>query len=124
MPPPQAETNEPSLWWVLSIQRKLHHWATEDWSRKSDDLLNLVADPAYLRGAWERVQSNKGACTAGIDKALRGPSRPGRTSNFPCHPRVALKSGKFPVPVPGADDPKANGMKSRLADTDPGPTGW
>jgi RNA-directed DNA polymerase len=43
--------------------------AGEDHSRRFGDLFNLVYDPAFLMHAWERVSTNKGARTAGIDKA-------------------------------------------------------
>jgi RNA-directed DNA polymerase len=52
---------------VLEIQTKLHRWATEDACRRFDDLFNLVADPAFLLVAWDRVRGNKGARTAGVD---------------------------------------------------------
>ncbi len=54
---------------VLGIQRKLHRWATADASRRFDDLFNLVTDPAFLLVAWERVRTNRGARTAGVDGA-------------------------------------------------------
>src|SRR5450756_616548 len=52
---------------VLKIQTKLHQWAGDDPHRRFDDLFNLVADPAFLLVAWDRVRSNKGARTAGVD---------------------------------------------------------
>jgi len=52
---------------VLKIQTKLHQWATDDAHRRFDDLFNLVADPAFLAVAWDRVQGNRGARTAGVD---------------------------------------------------------
>ena len=52
---------------VLGIQTKLHQWATDDPSRRFDDLSNLVCDPAFLLVAWHRVRGNKGARTAGVD---------------------------------------------------------
>src|SRR5512135_3769984 len=52
---------------VLGIQTKLHRWARDDRHRVFDDLFNLVADPAFLLVAWDRVQGNKGARTAGAD---------------------------------------------------------
>src|SRR6266513_4628053 len=54
---------------VRRMQTKLHRWATEDPGRRFGDLFNLVYDPAFLVHAWERVSTNKGARTAGIDKA-------------------------------------------------------
>jgi RNA-directed DNA polymerase len=52
---------------VLSIQAKLHCWARDDPHRRFDDLFNLVADPAFLLVAWDRVRGNRGARTAGVD---------------------------------------------------------
>ena len=52
---------------VLEIQTKLHRWANDDPHRRFGDLFNLVADPAFLLVAWDRVRSNKGARTAGVD---------------------------------------------------------
>src|SRR5947207_3159692 len=54
---------------VRDMQSKLHRWAGEDSSRRFGDLFNLVYDPAFLVHAWERVSSNVGARTPGIDKA-------------------------------------------------------
>ena len=51
------------------MQSKLHRWATGDTGRCFGDLFNLVYDPAFLVHAWERVATNRGAQTAGIDKA-------------------------------------------------------
>jgi RNA-directed DNA polymerase len=52
---------------VLKIQTKLHRWARDDPHRRFDDLFNLVADPAFLLVAWDRVSGNKGAATAGVE---------------------------------------------------------
>ncbi|MGH8918479.1 MAG: group II intron reverse transcriptase/maturase, partial [Actinomycetes bacterium] len=52
---------------VLKIQTKLHQWATDDPHRRFDDLYNLVADPAFLVVAWDRVRGNRGARSAGVD---------------------------------------------------------
>src|SRR5258708_10549905 len=52
---------------VLEIQAKLHRWARDDPHRRVDDLFNLVADPAFLLVAWDRVRGDKGAGTAGLD---------------------------------------------------------
>ncbi|MEX1134711.1 MAG: group II intron reverse transcriptase/maturase, partial [Acidimicrobiia bacterium] len=49
------------------MQTKLHQWAMADPSRCFDDLANLVYDPAFLVVAWNRVRTNKGARTAGVD---------------------------------------------------------
>lgn len=52
---------------VLKIQTKLHRWARDDPHRRFDDVFNLVADPAFLLVAWDRVSGNKGAATVGVD---------------------------------------------------------
>jgi RNA-directed DNA polymerase len=52
---------------VLGIQTKLHRWAGADPSARFNDVFNLVTDPAFLVMAWDRVRSNTGARTAGID---------------------------------------------------------
>lgn len=52
---------------VLEIQTKLHRWARDDPYRVFDDLFNLVTDPGFLLVAWDRVRSNRGAKTAGVD---------------------------------------------------------
>ncbi|HSH59730.1 MAG TPA: hypothetical protein VK988_08855, partial [Acidimicrobiales bacterium] len=54
-------------WRVLTMQRKLHQWATSDPGGRFDDLYNLVYDPAFLVVAWSRVRGNKGARSAGVD---------------------------------------------------------
>ena len=54
---------------VREMQAKLHRWAGEDPSRRFGDLFNLVYDPAFLVHAWERVSTNKGRRTPGVDKA-------------------------------------------------------
>ena len=53
---------------VRRMQIKLHRWATEESGRRFGDLFNLVYHPAFLVHAWERVSTNRGARTAGIDK--------------------------------------------------------
>ena len=54
---------------VRRMQTKLHSWAGADASRRFDDLFNLVYDRSFLMYAWERVSTNAGARTAGVDKA-------------------------------------------------------
>ncbi|RDI45326.1 group II intron reverse transcriptase/maturase [Nocardia mexicana] len=57
-----------AAWRVRQMQRKLHHWAVEDSGRLFDDVFNLVHHPDFLTVAWERVQGNKGARSAGVDR--------------------------------------------------------
>jgi len=54
---------------VRRMQTKLHGWAGVDASRRFDDLFNLVYDRAFLMHAWERVSTNAGKRTAGVDRA-------------------------------------------------------
>src|SRR5450759_4418206 len=57
---------------VASMQARLHLWAGRDPGRRFGDLFSLVYDPAFLRVAWERVATNKGANTPGVDRATVG----------------------------------------------------
>ena len=101
---------------VLGIQTKLHRWAREDSHRRFDDLFNLVADPAFLLVAWDRVRGNKGAKTAGVD---------GRTAasialytgveEFLDELRSQIKDRSFrPMPVKERMIPKSGGKLRRL----------
>jgi len=54
---------------VRRMQTKLHRWAGGNASRRFGDLFNLVYDPAFLMHAWERVSTNVGARTPGVDRA-------------------------------------------------------
>jgi RNA-directed DNA polymerase len=101
---------------VRRMQTKLHRWAGDDISRRFGDLFNLVYDPAFLMHAWERVSTNKGARTAGIDKATVAliESRVG-VAAFLGQIRDSLKSGEFaPVEARQVMIPKANGKLRRL----------
>jgi RNA-directed DNA polymerase len=101
---------------VLEIQAKLHRWARDDPHRRFDDLFNLVADPAFLLVAWDRVRHNRGAKTAGVDgqsayyvQAVVG------VGEFLDRLRGSLKDRGFcPVPVRERMIPKAGGKQRRL----------
>jgi RNA-directed DNA polymerase len=101
---------------VLEIQTKLHRWAGDDAHRRFVDLFNLVADPAFLLVAWDRVQGNKGAKTAGVDgltassvALLMG------VEGFLDRLRASLKDRSFrPLPVRERMIPKAGGKLRRL----------
>ena len=101
---------------VRRMQTKLHHWATEEPGRRFGDLHNLVYDPAFLMAAWERVSTNKGARTPGIDKATAAQIETGiGVEAFLSQIRNSLKSGEFrPVEVRQVRIPKANGKLRRL----------
>lgn len=101
---------------VLKIQTKLHQWAGDDPHRRFDDLFNLVADPAFLLVAWDRVRSNKGARTAGVDgrNAMSIDAEQG-VEDFLDRLRTSLKDSSFrPLPVRERMIPKAGGKLRRL----------
>ncbi|MFI6803024.1 group II intron reverse transcriptase/maturase [Streptosporangium canum] len=101
---------------VRRMQIKLHRWAGEDSSRRFGDLFNLVYDPAFLVHAWERVASNVGARTPGIDRVTVAhiEIRIG-VEAFLDGIRNALKSGEFePVEVRQVMIPKTSGKLRKL----------
>lgn len=102
---------------VLGIQTKLHRWARDDRHEKFDDLFNLVADPAFLRVAWERVRGNRGARTAGVDGVTASSvvAAAGGVEAFLDGLRTALRDGSFrPLPVRERMIPKTGGKVRRL----------
>ena len=100
---------------VRRMQAKLHRWATEDPGRRFGDLFNLVYDPAFLVHAWVRVSTNRGAKTAGIDKATVAMIEAGiGVGAFLGQIRDSLKTGEFrPVEVRRVMVPKGNTGKFR-----------
>jgi len=101
---------------VLGIQTKLHRWATGNASRRFDDLFNLVTDPAFLLVAWERVRTNRGARTAGVDGATAYYIREIRGEDeFLAQLRSDLRAGEFvALPVRERMIPKSGGKLRRL----------
>lgn len=100
---------------VLEIQSKLHLWAGHDRDRGFADLFNLVADPAFLAVAWDRVRFNKGARSAGVDgqTAYYVETERGR-DKFLAEVRDALRSQTFrPLPVRERLIPKPGTRKRR-----------
>lgn len=101
---------------VRKMQVKLHHWAEADRSRRFHDLFNLVCDPAFLTVAWQRVSTNAGARTPGVDRATVSyiVNRVG-VHAFLGHIRELLRSGQFrPVEVRQVMIPKASGKLRKL----------
>jgi RNA-directed DNA polymerase len=100
---------------VRRMQTKLHRWAGDEPSRRFGDLFNLVYDPAFLVHAWERVFTNKGARTAGIDGATAAQVETWiGVEAFLSQIRDSLKSGEFrPVEVRQVMIPKGNTGKLR-----------
>jgi RNA-directed DNA polymerase len=100
---------------VRRMQTKLHGWAGADRSRRFDDLFNLIYDRAFLMHAWERVSSNAGARTPGVDRATvaRIEAQVGVVT-FLEGIRESLKSGDFrPVEVRQVMIPKGSSGKLR-----------
>jgi RNA-directed DNA polymerase len=101
---------------VLEIQAKMHRRAREDPHHRFGDLFNLVCDPAFLLVAWDRVRSNKGARSAGVDgrSAVYVEARVG-AGVFLGRLRSSLKDRSFrPLPVRERMIPKAGGKLRRL----------
>jgi RNA-directed DNA polymerase len=99
---------------VLGLQRKLHRWAGSDPRRRFDDLFNLVADPAFLVVAWNRVRHNRGARTAGVDGIAPRSVGPAAGVMLAAL-RDDLKARRFtPAPVREKAIPKASGKVRRL----------
>ena len=101
---------------VRRMQITLHCWAREDPARCFDDLYNLVYDPAVLVDAFERVASNQGAKTAGVDgrTVAQIRSRIG-VQEFLEHRGGELRARTFhPAPVRRVEIPKGNGKMRKL----------
>src|SRR5216684_3448928 len=101
---------------VREMQIKLHRWAGGDPSLRFGDLFNLVYEPAFLVHAWERVSTNRGARTPGVDKATAARIETWiGVEVFLGQIRDSLKSGGFaPVEVRQVMIPKANGKLRKL----------
>ena len=99
---------------VLTMQTKLHQWASTDPGRRFDDIYNLVYDPAFLVVAWNRVRGNKGARTAGVDGVVPRSVVFG-AGELLGEIRGDLKSRRFvPIRVREKVIPKATGKVRRL----------
>jgi RNA-directed DNA polymerase len=96
------------------MQTKLHRWATTDPGRQFDDLGNLVYDPAVLVVAWNRVRTNKGGRSAGVD-GIAPRSIPVGGGEFLDGLRDDLKTRRFtPTSVREKMIPKGGGKLRRL----------
>jgi RNA-directed DNA polymerase len=101
---------------VLEIQTKLHLWSGEDVTRRFYDLFNLVADPAFLLVAWERVKRNTGSRSAGVDgmSVAAARARVGGELAFLNDIRESLRQQTFrPLPVRERLIPKPGSAKKR-----------
>ena len=107
----QWPDTDSAFWTVRRTQLKLHRWASEDHTRRFGDLFNLVYDPAFLMHAWERVSTNAGARTAGMDRVTVA-QIVARGGVEVCLGQIRdlLKSGEYePVQVRRVAIPKASG---------------
>ena len=93
------------------MQTKLHRWAVADPGRRFDDLFNFVYDPATLLVAFERVATNRGANTPGVDGlTAAGVEERIGVPGFLDDLRAQLKTGSFrPLPVRERKIPKPGG---------------
>ena len=80
---------------VLRMQAKLHRWAVADPGRRFDDVFNLVYDPAFLAAAWDRVRTNTGARTAGVDQIAPRSITSARAVSMLADLRDQVKTGGF-----------------------------
>jgi RNA-directed DNA polymerase len=100
---------------VLVMQTKLHRWAVADPSRRFDDVFNLVYDPSFLLVAWNRVRTNKGGRTAGVDGVIPKLVPSESVLALLGRIRVQVKAQEFtPRPVKAVQIPKANGTMRQL----------
>ncbi|WP_343317660.1 reverse transcriptase domain-containing protein [Arthrobacter sp. TMP15] len=101
---------------VQRMQVKLHRWAGSDPGKKFNDLFNLVCDPDFLLVAWERVASNRGAQTPGIDQVTKETiSFWVGAEEFIDHIRGLLRTDSFrPQPVRRVEIPKVSGKIRQL----------
>ncbi len=100
---------------VLHYQRKLHRWAEADPAKVFDDLYNLVVDRATLVVAWERVRTNKGSRTAGLDGQTAPEIERRGVERFLAELHTELKARTFrPVGVRERAIPKPGGKFRRL----------
>jgi RNA-directed DNA polymerase len=100
---------------VLEIQTKLRCWVMDDPHRWFDDLINVVAGPAFLLVAWVRVWATRGhARPVSMAGPLRRSKRTlgSRCSSIGCG--CSWKDRTFrPVAVRERMIPKANGKRRR-----------
>jgi len=97
------------------MQSKLHQWAVANYSRRFDDLFNLVYDPCFLLVAWDKVRMNKGSRTAGVDGLAPRMVPDDMTGTMLDKVGEQLKSQTYqPRPVRAVQIPKANGKLRQL----------
>ena len=95
--------------WVLGVQRKLYQWSKANPEDAWRDMWGWVTDLRVLRYAWQRVASNRGRRTAGIDGMTVGRVRNGiGEQRFLEGLQAELRSGAYrPSPARRKLIPKA-----------------
>ena len=87
--------------WLLDIQRRLYTWSRTHPDEGWRDMWNWVTHPRNLRQAWRRVESNRGARSAGVDKVtVRSVKQHLGVDRFLTDLRSKLRQGSYrPSPV-------------------------
>ena len=94
--------------WVLGVQRKLYQWSKANPEDAWRDMWGWVTDLRMLRHAWQRVASNRGGRTAGIDGMTVGRIRQKGEHRFLEGLQAELRSGAYrPSPARRKLIPKA-----------------
>ena len=94
--------------WLQSVQRKLYARSRENPDYQFEELWGLVTDPRNLRIALSRVQRNRGARTAGVDRVTVRKVLQRGADDFLAAVRRELRDGSFhPSPVRRVLIPKA-----------------
>lgn len=66
---PPVDSGDQSPWdWLFDIQCKLYKWSRNNSGESYKDLWGWLIRPRNLWLAWERVRTNRGARSAGVDK--------------------------------------------------------
>jgi len=105
-------TEEDRLW-IQSVQGKLYARSRDNPDYRFEELWGLVTDPRNLRIALSRVQRNRGACTAGIDRITVRTIVSQGVESFLVAVRNELRSGSFhPSPVRRVLIPKAGNLEA------------
>ena len=121
--------------WVLSVQTKLYQWSRQHPDEAYRELWNWLTDIRNLRCAWQRIATNKGNRTPGIDgqtvgsirreigeeaflQTLRRSLRSGRYRPSPCRRQWIPKPGKpgafRPLGIPTIQDRVVQGAVKQI----------
>jgi len=82
--------------WILSVQSKLYQWSQANPGDQWRDMWGWLTDIRTLRCAWQRVASNRGARTAGVDGMTVGHIRANKgEQRFLEKLQAELRSGAY-----------------------------